>query len=125
MNEMTVTVLGHAPEAACRMMFGTNAELGPVTPVPEPLLLLLDHWPMAVDDVIDVAMALPQDFNVEKVSLFGRQMAVQLRLCRVTVLNAKGERLGYALRTDEAGLNAIELWRGEHERHLRRIRQAH
>jgi hypothetical protein len=49
---------------------------------------------------------------------------VTIRACRLTVLR-NGKKVGYALRTNEAGLNGIELWGELWRAWHTRLRQAH
>jgi hypothetical protein len=128
MADMTVTINGtlRLAQHACRGVFGEDASKGPVLPTPEPLLEVVGQWPAGKsDEALRLALHLPVDFDPAKVSL-GRNhvMAVELVACRVTVLHL-GKVVGHALRTDDAGLNAISLWFEMWEAWKRRLRQAH
>ena len=125
--EMTVTVIGshQLAEQACRMVFGENAVAGPVRPAPRPLLELLAAWPGRDDAVHDLALELPPDlFDIEKPLEIGKVKSVVLRVCRVTVLH-QGRKVGYAIRTDELGLNGIAVWESRWQAYTSRLRQAH
>ena len=126
-TDMTVTVNGtrHLAERACRMVFGEDAGVGPVCPAPKPLLWALDNWPKdKTDQAIDLALELPIDFDIEKELGKGERKAIVIRACRVTVLH-RGAKVGYAIRTNQLGLNAIAAWREANEVYMRKIRGAH
>lgn len=125
--EMTVSVHGtqQLAEKACRMVFGENADAGPVRATPAPLLKALAEWPKdKADQAIDVALELPVDFDIEHDMGHDRRKAVVIRANRITVLR-NGRKVGYALRTNEAGLNGIRLWDELWTAFYRRIRNAH
>lgn len=123
MAAMFVHVLGDIAraEAACRMVFGEDADAGPLVASPKPLLDLLAQWPGHADEVLTVALHLPRIMFRPEVSSSERtRSAVELRLCKLDVLH-EGRKIGEALRTDALGINAIELY----ERALASMRQAH
>lgn len=124
--DMTVNVIGtnHLAERACRMVFGEDADLGPVRPAPEPLRAMLADWPGRTDQAHQVALELPITFDIGKDMGKNQAKAVVLVVCRVTVLH-QGRKVGYAIRTDQAGLNAIALWETSWEQFKSRLRQAH
>lgn len=128
MADQTVTVTGteHLAERACRMVFGDDADQGPVLPAPEPLLRLKEDWPAGrSDEAIDVALELPPtQFDLERERGKGEVLGVQLRVCRLTVLR-EGRKVGYAIRTNAAGLEACRLYDKAWTDFRRRMRQAH
>lgn len=110
-GDMTVTVNGSLAlaEAACRQTFGEAADLGPVTFTPPPLMKLLADWPLAMrDQPIEILLHLPPAAHQAEAGP-DQLAAIRMTCCRVTVLHA-GRTVGYALRTDEPGLNAIAAW---------------
>lgn len=112
MNDMTITVRGtrELAERACRAVFGEITEIGPAREIaPMPLLKMLKDWPAPADGVHTVALDLPVDFDIERDMGKNNVKAVVLRVHRVTILH-QGKVVGYALRTDEPGLAAIDLW---------------
>lgn len=127
MADMTVDVGGSLLDAeiACRMVFGDDAGRGPVCATPKPLLALLADWPRdKTDQVVQIALDTPVDFDINAEMGRNQARAFVLNCCRVTVLHA-GHTVGYALRTDTLGLNAIAAWKSTWEAHIRKIRQAH
>lgn len=126
MGDMTVTVEGLrvVAERACRMVFPEDASRGPVRPAPERLLPLLDQWPGPPDQAIQIALELPWDFSIERDMGPGRRNALVLSCCRITVLH-QGQVVGYALRTDAAGLAALDVWERQMAVYQRKLRQAH
>jgi hypothetical protein len=126
-GDMWVSVSGtqQLAERACRMVFGEDTDAGPVMATPAPLLKVLADWPKEKSDqAMDVALELPVDFDIEHEMGKGEQKAVVLRANRITVLR-DGKKVGYALRTNEAGLNAIRLWGELWTAFYRRMRNAH
>lgn len=126
--DMTVTV--PAPfsrdwaETVCRMVFGEDPAHGPQVSAPEELLAVLKDWPGPTDQPITVALQLPQRFDIERDMGKGQVKAVTLVLNRITVLH-RGETVGYGLRADQAGINAIDLHARAWAAFKARLRQAH
>lgn len=117
--DMTVTVNGplRLAEEATRAVFGENADLGPVMPLaPLPLLLLKDKWPAPGDSPCTVALNLPGQEDLET----GRAVSVALDVNRVTILH-EGKAVGYAIRTNDLGLDAIRAYNSAAELHRRRM----
>lgn len=108
---MTVTINGlrGVAEHACRKVFGEDASLGPQRDAPPPLLVLLADWPAHPEAVITVGLELPLDFDIGHDMMRDGRKAVSLRLHRLTILHG-GQVVGHALRTDQLGLNAIDMW---------------
>jgi hypothetical protein len=125
-GDMWVSVADPAlAERACRMVFGEDETKGPVIATPAPLLKALADWPKEKSDqVVQLGLELPTDFDLEREMGKAEVKAVALRCCRVTVLHA-GKVVGYALRTDKLGINAIRMWERMWLAHLRRLRNAH
>lgn len=111
MPDMTVTVNGttQLAERACRMIFGENADLGPVRPAPAVLLAVKDDWPGRADEPLRIALDMPLRFDIERDMGRHEAKAVVLTVNRITVL-CQGRKVGYAIRTDQAGLNALDLY---------------
>ena len=108
---MTVTVNGlrGVAEHACRMVFGEDANLGPQRAAPEPRLKLLADWPAPPEAVGRVGLELPIDFDIGHEMMRNGRKSVVLQVNRITVMHG-GQAVGYALRTDALGLNAIDQW---------------
>lgn len=109
-------------ERALFSTFGEDVTRGPAVPTPQPLLDFLAQWPGHKDDILTCALHLPADADLERVLGKGQTNAVSLRVHRMAVL-CEGKLVGYTLRTDQLGINAIELWQGAHRLH--RMRGAH
>lgn len=114
MTDMTVTVVGlrSLAENACRWVFGDDANQGPLRAAPAPLLSLLGDWPAASDAILRVGLQLPIAFDIEHDMARDNVKSAVLVVNRVLVLH-EGAKVGYALRTNQAGLNAIDLWTAE------------
>lgn len=114
-----------AAEEACRMVFGPTPSQPPVLPLPRPLRGLLADWPGHPAEPLDVALQLPPtSFEIDRYREGKTLLNLQLRCCRVTIL-CDGKRVGYALRTDDLGLDAIRVWHEAEAIYQRTIRQAH
>lgn len=127
MADMWVSIRGtrQLAERACRMVFGEDADAGPKCPAPKPLLAALKNWPKdRTEEAVQIGLELPMDFDVGKEMGKGERKAVTLMANRITVLH-QGRKVGYAIRTNQIGLNAIRVWQETWEAHLRKIRQAH
>jgi hypothetical protein len=123
-SEESITVNGPltAAEEACRMVFGPTPNTPPVLPLPPPLRNLVDNWPANPSEASDVALELPPtSFEIERA---GKKMLnVTFRCCRVTIVH-EGKKVGYALRTDALGLDAIRVW-FDAQKTAARIRKLH
>jgi hypothetical protein len=122
--EVTINGTRQLAEHACRMVFGEDANAGPVRPAPKPLLDFLAAWPGHADDVLEVALHLPWDFDIGRGMAKDNVKAVTLRVCRMSIL-CQGKLVGHALRTNNAGIDAIALYDDAKRAYDRRIRQAH
>lgn len=108
--DMTVTVNGPLAlaEEATRMVFGVDANRGPVMPAPLPLLELKDQWPGHPDEPADISLQMPPNPLAEQAK--NTQMGLVLRCNRITILH-NGKAVGFAIRTDDLGINAIVAWK--------------
>jgi len=124
---MEITLLGTTirdAERACRMVFGEDANQGPLIAAPDALLAFKDAWPGHKDEVLTLSLELPMDFDIEHFMAKDNRKAVVLRCHRLTILH-QGKAVGFALRTDALGINALELHRDTWAQYNNRVRQAH
>lgn len=113
-------------EDALRMVFGEDVARGPQLATPAALLKLLEpgQWPGSAEQPLRVALQTPVDFDISRELAKGEGKQLVLTVNRMTVYCGR-EALGYALRTDQLGLNAIRTYWETVEAHRRQLRQAH